>query len=103
VDPSTHHALFGHYLTKLDTDLIGLGHTHVPFVWDEGGKTVFNPGSVGQPRDADWRASYAILSVEGHEIKVEIRRVEYDVKKAASKIRAAGLPESHAARLAMGT
>jgi len=60
-----------------------------------------NPGSVGQPRDGDPRAAYAIYSPEQR--TVEYRRVPYDVDKAASKIRAAGLPSSLAARLYTGT
>ena len=103
VDPRTHSDLFGHYLGKLGVQLIGLGHTHIPYVWKEDGKVVFNPGSVGQPRDGDWRASFALVTFDGPKIEVEIRRVEYDVEKAASKIRDAGLPESHAARLETGT
>ena len=91
VDPRTH------------SDLFGLGHTHVPYVWREDGRTVFNPGSVGQPRDGDWRASYAELDVRGTEVRVEIRRVKYDREGAASKIREAGLPAVFADRLATGT
>jgi predicted phosphodiesterase len=102
VDPRTHADLFGHYLAKLGVGLIGLGHTHVPYVWKDRGKVVFNPGSVGQPRDGDARASFAFLSVEGDDVSVEVRRVEYDIQKAASKIREAGLPESHASRLFAG-
>jgi predicted phosphodiesterase len=103
VGPETHADLFGHYLAKLGVAVIGLGHTHVPYVWEEGGRTVFNPGSVGQPRDGDPRSSFALVDVEGNRAKVEIRRVSYDVEKAASKIREAGLPESHASRLFSGT
>jgi predicted phosphodiesterase len=103
VDPRTHSDLFGHYFVKLGVRIIGLGHTHVPYAWKEEGKVVFNPGSVGQPRDGDPKASFAVLSVEEREVSVEIRRVEYDVQKAASKIRGAGLPESHASRLFSGT
>jgi diadenosine tetraphosphatase ApaH/serine/threonine PP2A family protein phosphatase len=103
VNPTTHSALFGHYLSKLRVQAIGLGHTHVSYVWNEKAETVFNPGSVGQPRDGDNRASYAILSFTGEEFSVELRRVPYDYKRTASKIRAAGLPESFAERLASGT
>ena len=102
VDPSTHHYLFGHYLQKTGVELIGLGHTHIPYVWRERAGVVFNPGSVGQPRDGDWRASWALLTVEGNAVGVEIHRVEYDVGGAASRIREAGLPESHAERLSAG-
>jgi predicted phosphodiesterase len=103
VDPRTHSNLFGHYLSKLEVQAIGLGHTHVPYIWKEKSGTVFNPGSVGQPRDGNWRASYAILSFDDGGTKVELRRASYDYENAASKILAAGLPESFAERLRSGT
>jgi len=103
VDPRTHSDLFGYYLDRLGVQLIGLGHTHVPYVWKEGRRIVFNPGSVGQPRDLDRRAAYAQVTVEGSDIQVKVKRVEYDVGKAASRIRAAGLPESFAERLSTGS
>jgi len=103
VDPRTHSDLLGHYLDKTKARVIGLGHTHIPYVWRDGERVVFNPGSVGQPRDGDWRASYAILCVDGSRVEVEIKRVRYDVEKAASKIREAGLPGSHADRLLAGS
>jgi diadenosine tetraphosphatase ApaH/serine/threonine PP2A family protein phosphatase len=59
-----------------------------------------NPGAVGQPRDGDPRAAYALYSPEQRII--EYRRAEYDVASAAAKIRAAGLPEHLAARLFHG-
>jgi diadenosine tetraphosphatase ApaH/serine/threonine PP2A family protein phosphatase len=99
VDPSTHHLLFGHYLARQGVGVMGLGHTHVPYVWREGGGVVFNPGSVGQPRDGDWRASFAVVEESGDGVEVQVKRVEYDCQAAASKIRAAGLPESFADRL----
>jgi predicted phosphodiesterase len=102
VDPSTHRDLFGHYLTKLSVGLIGLGHTHVPYVWREPNGVVFNPGSVGQPRDGDPRASWALVTIEGDRVGVEVRRVQYDTDAAASRIRRAGLPEAHADRLSKG-
>ena len=61
---------------------------------------LLNPGSVGQPRDGDPRAAYAVYSPE--ERTVEFRRVAYDVDRAAAKIRAAGLPDFLAARLHEG-
>jgi diadenosine tetraphosphatase ApaH/serine/threonine PP2A family protein phosphatase len=103
VDPRTHSNLFGHYLGRLGVQAIGLGHTHVPYVWNEEAGTVFNPGSVGQSRDGDNRASYAIFSFAGEEPQVEVRRVSYDYETTASKILAAGLPESFAERLGSGT
>ncbi|MDG6900914.1 MAG: metallophosphoesterase family protein [Nitrososphaerota archaeon] len=100
VEPETHTDLFGHYLGKLEVRLIGLGHTHRPFVWSGELGTVFNPGSVGQPRDGDPRASYALVDFENGEVRP--LRVKYDVEAAAAKIRTAGLPEPLAARLFEG-
>jgi putative phosphoesterase len=102
IDPRADSDLFGHFLDKLKVAGIGVGHTHVPFVWSEGTGVMFNPGSVGQPRDGDRRAAYAVLTVDGASIEVELLRVEYDFERAASKIRGAGLPASHAERLATG-
>ncbi len=98
------------------TTLCFHGHTHTPrfYVKDgsvealsvnavqvEMGKKYFiNAGSVGQPRDGDWRASYAVYDVE--EQTVAIRRLEYDIASAQRKIREAGLPEMLATRLAAG-
>jgi diadenosine tetraphosphatase ApaH/serine/threonine PP2A family protein phosphatase len=103
VDPATHSLLFGHYLGKLGVRAVGMGHTHRPYVWEEEAGVAFNPGSVGQPRDGDNRASYATVEADGGRVKVEVHRVEYDYPKAASKIRAAGLPELFADRLSSGT
>jgi diadenosine tetraphosphatase ApaH/serine/threonine PP2A family protein phosphatase len=84
------------------------GHTHIPGVfvksalgswecfnpeelggvyWLDGRKTICNVGSVGQPRDGDWRACYVLL--DGDEVR--FRRVEYDVKTTIRKIYA--IPE----------
>ncbi len=61
---------------------------------------LINPGSVGQPRDGDPRAAYALYFPEQR--MVEYRRAEYQIAAAASKIRAAGLPDALAARLYEG-
>ena len=102
VSPSTHSDLFDYYLDKTKSQVIALGHTHIAFQWhgDDGG-VVFNPGSVGQPRTRDPRASFAILTVrEGSpEVDVDLRKVEYDVERAAKKILESGLPASLASQL----
>jgi putative phosphoesterase len=100
--PATHSDLFDYYLEKLSVRVIALGHTHYPFVWSGKGGTIFNPGSVGQPRDGDRRASYAILRVGHGDVDVEHKRVEYDVEASAKKIIEAGLPPSLANRLFTG-
>lgn len=61
---------------------------------------VFNVGSVGQPRDGDWRASYAIFDTASR--MFERRRVEYDVDSASEKIERLGLPLSLSERLHLG-
>jgi predicted phosphodiesterase len=61
---------------------------------------LLNPGSVGQPRDGDARAAYAIY--DSDERTVEFRRTPYDVPRAQAKIREAGLPELLADRLEFG-
>jgi predicted phosphodiesterase len=63
-------------------------------------KYLVNPGSVGQPRDRNPDAAYAIYAPA--ERKIEFRRVEYDAKAAGKKIVKAGLPERLAARLLVG-
>ncbi len=73
----------------------------VPFIDDAATMRYFlNPGSVGQPRDGDPRASVAVIDTQAHTIQVH--RIAYDVAAAQAKIRRAGLPEFLAARLALG-
>ena len=61
---------------------------------------LINPGSVGQPRDHDPRAAYAVWDSQ-HRL-LTLRRVAYDVRAAQQRILAAGLPASLAIRLAIG-
>lgn len=65
-----------------------------------GSRYLINPGSVGQPRDCDWRAAFAIFDSEAN--KVIYHRVPYDVTTAQGRILMAGLPERLAARLREG-
>ena len=71
-----------------------------PILLDTARRMIINPGSVGQPRDGDPRASYLIY--DDHTGLLHHRRTEYNIAAAQSKIRAAGLPETLAARLAQG-
>ena len=99
------------------TPLCFYGHTHAPRAYVKDSATVkgvplqrliveankkyfINVGSVGQPRDGDWHASYCIFSPA--ERLVELRRIEYDINTAQDKIVDAGLPQRLADRLAMG-
>jgi putative phosphoesterase len=83
-------------------DLLVLGHTHIPFVHHHEGRALMNPGSVGQPRDGDPRASYMLLDMTGGGFEVSHRRVEYCIDKTASKMHELGLPVSLADRLYVG-
>ena len=92
------------------------GHTHVPRVFvktkkveelpattvaiEEGAKYFVNAGSVGQPRDGDWRACYVIHDLENR--RIIFRRVDYDLGQAQAKIIDSGLPPMQAERLADG-
>jgi len=82
-------------------EVLLLGHTHVPFSERLGSRLIGNPGSVGQPRDGDPRASYGILE-PSEEITLQTRRVDYDIDAAASKIVAKDLPKLLADRLYIG-
>lgn len=98
-----------------------VGHTHQPIIYemvDDSGEThgirptyneprtlngnrqIINPGSVGQPRDADPRAAYAILDFEKHIF--EHRRIEYDISATQQRMREHHLPERLIVRLAQG-
>jgi predicted phosphodiesterase len=92
------------------------GHTHVPRVFvrgtrvqevtpdsvaiEPGMKYFINAGSVGQPRDGEWKASYCIYDTENK--IVTFRRLEYDIETTQKKILAAGLPKILADRLSQG-
>jgi diadenosine tetraphosphatase ApaH/serine/threonine PP2A family protein phosphatase len=97
-----------------------VGHTHVPvtllrprddptrtgYTWDpeidleDSHRALINVGSIGQPRDEDPRAAYAVF--DARTSRVSIRRVEYDIDREASRIREAGLPSVLADRLYLG-
>jgi putative phosphoesterase len=82
-------------LQGVDANVVCVGHTHHPYVLEVGDKLVINPGSVGQPRDGDPRASYALIEDQ----KVELKRVEYAVEDTARAVLESPLPESAKALL----
>jgi len=102
VYPNSPKSMFEDLLGKAGADVVMLGHTHMPMQYLSTGKLLANPGSVGQPRDGDPRASYAILTLSGSLRSFEIRRVEYDVEAVAEKITESGLPGYLADRLYVG-
>ncbi len=83
------------YLDEYDG--VVLGHTHIQHEARVDGRLVLNPGSVGQPRDGDPRAAYAVLDTATDE--VDRRRVSYDIDRVNEEIEAVGLPERVGERL----
>ncbi|MDP9203701.1 MAG: metallophosphatase family protein [Gemmatimonadota bacterium] len=83
-------------------DVICFGHTHKPWQRVVGGIQFINTGSVGRPKDGDWRACYALLSMEVSGARVEFVRVPYDVDEAARAIRSSELPDEFAEVLKSG-
>jgi len=99
-DPLDEYALpdaefWGRRLEGVEADVICVGHTHYPYVLEVGDKLVINPGSVGQPRDGDPRASYALIENN----RVELKRAEYAMDDTIRVILESGLPEAAKALL----
>ncbi len=83
-------------------DVIAFGHTHKPWHREVGGIHFVNTGSVGRPKDGDWRAGYVLLDVGSGSVQVEFVRVEYDVERAMRAIRESDLPDDFAEHLRTG-
>jgi predicted phosphodiesterase len=83
-------------------DVIAFGHTHVPWHREVDGIHFLNTGSVGRPKDGDWRAGYVLLEVAKGRVSVEFRRVEYELDEAVRGIRASDLPDDFAEFLRTG-
>jgi len=83
-------------------DLIAFGHTHKPWHRVVEGVHLLNTGSVGKPKDGDWRAGYVLVEA-GEEIRgVEFVRVEYDLERAVEGILRSELPDEFANQLKVG-
>ncbi|MCI0652046.1 MAG: metallophosphatase family protein [Planctomycetes bacterium] len=103
-------------MQKMQNSLCFIGHSHVPIAFllkdvitfslepevllAGLAKVIVNVGSVGQPRDNNPLASFAVYDVK--EARVDIHRIPYDIEKSAEKILEAGLPEFLAERLMVG-
>lgn len=83
-------------------DVIAFGHTHRPWHREIDGIHFVNTGSVGRPKDGDWRAGYIVLDVDTSRVSVEFIRVEYDIEAAMRAIRASELPDEFADYLRTG-
>ena len=107
-------------LHQSESWIVFYGHTHLPMIYSTESRFsqhypeedefyyrlsadrqyLINPGSIGQPRDLNPKASFALLDTD--EKFIYIKRVEYDIQAAQRKIREAGLPTWHADRLTDG-
>jgi putative phosphoesterase len=83
-----------------DEEVLVLGHTHDQHVAEFAEGTVLNPGSVGQPRDGDPDAAYAVVDLD--EGTVDLHRVAYDIEAVVAAVEEAGLPERIGTRLREG-
>lgn len=121
-EPEAFHYMFDRdtaYATfnLMDTKICFVGHSHVPGIFSykdkalnyfykenvkisKSEKLIVNAGSVGQPRDGDWRLCYSIYDTD--KAVIELKRLPYDVEKAQKKILKAGLPNFLAHRLSKG-
>jgi len=75
------------------------GHSHVQYIRQLNEKTYCNPGSVGQPRDGDPRAAYAILKDDA----IYLERVEYDIDEISFHMKQQGFDEYYYKNLYTGT
>ena len=83
-------------------DVICFGHTHKQWQRTVGGVRFVNTGSVGRPKDGDWRACYVLLTADQSGVRAEFVRVQYDVDSAARAIRESELPDEFAEMLKSG-
>lgn len=83
-------------------DVLCFGHTHKPWHREVEGIHFVNTGSVGRPKDGDWRAGYVLLDAGAGDPRVDLVRVEYDVEAAMRGIRARDLPHEFADYLRTG-
>ena len=83
-------------------DVVCFGHTHKPWHRMVSGIHFVNTGSVGRPKDGDWRAGYVLLTVDDTRVAPEFVRVSYDVEAAAKGILESKLPDDFAEYLRTG-
>jgi diadenosine tetraphosphatase ApaH/serine/threonine PP2A family protein phosphatase len=91
------------FLDRVGKHVLVLGHTHVQWSLELDSlrhRRIINPGAVGQPRDGNPKAAYAIFDTKSRELTMH--RVKYDIEEVASKTISAGLPPYLAQRLFLG-
>jgi diadenosine tetraphosphatase ApaH/serine/threonine PP2A family protein phosphatase len=94
-------SLQGDFVEAIHPEYASIGNQETwDFQLDPAARHMVNPGSIGQPRDGDWRAAFAVFDSEAR--RVTFYRVPYDVRAAQEKIFTASLPARLATRLAAG-
>ena len=83
-------------------DVIAFGHTHLAWHRAVEGIHFLNVGSVGRPKDGNWRAGYVVLDLGGGELGVEFVRVEYDLQRTVDAILRSDFPDEFAVHLQNG-
>jgi len=87
-------------LSAVKGDVLVLGHTHIQFKKEFPEGVIVNPGSVGQPRDGNHDAAFAVLDTASG--MIELKRAAYDIEKVIEDMLAAHLPDKLALRLRAG-
>ncbi|MBC7217585.1 MAG: metallophosphoesterase family protein [Candidatus Caldatribacterium sp.] len=90
--PDRPDASFLHMMANESANVLACGHTHIPFFRRVDGLFVVNDGSVGRPKDGDWRAAWALLEV-GDTLSVSFRRCEYNLLPLREAYAKSGLPQ----------
>jgi putative phosphoesterase len=78
-------------LARTDARIVTVGHTHMADVRDLGWKQVINPGSCGYAFDGDADAAWALLEIDGDEVRAELRRSAYDTRQVSDELSERGL------------
>ena len=77
---------------QASSDVLLVGHTHIPFVREFGVRTVVNPGSLGQPKTGTPAARYAVWGTARGRGGIELRSFDYSFEKTIAKIEALPIP-----------
>ncbi len=92
------------YMVNLGIDILVLGHTHIPFIqekiFSDKKLIMVNPGSIGQPRDENPKASYMVIDL--NKMDAKIIRVDYLIDSVVNRLNEYGLPKLLGERLFLG-
>ena len=91
LDKNTPRSELAEYYQDIQADVIVTGHTHMPYVKNFSDQILVNPGSVGQPRDGDPRASFAIFDTATG--RIELGRLEYDITETSEYLEKLNFPD----------